>query len=114
MSLFTDGVDRLNTQVGKWASYLIYGMTGVVVYEVIARKVFSAPTSWAFDLTVYLGGAFFLLGFGYCLFLDNHVRVDVISAKFPPRLPGGWRSSASSFFSCPSPWAFSTPAWIMP
>ncbi len=52
MSLFTDGVDRLNTQVGKWASYLIYGMTGVVVYEVIARKVFSAPTSWAFDLTV--------------------------------------------------------------
>jgi TRAP-type mannitol/chloroaromatic compound transport system permease small subunit len=57
----------------------------VVGYEVLMRKVFMAPTEWAFDMTVYLYGAHFLLGFGYTLLHKGHVRVDVIYQQFPSR-----------------------------
>ena len=37
---------------------LIFAM----VYEVLARKLFLAPTMWAYDMSRFLYGALFMLG----------------------------------------------------
>ena len=42
---------------------LILAMT----YEVLARKLFLAPTIWAYDISRFLYGALFMLGAGYAL-----------------------------------------------
>ena len=44
---------------------LIFAMT----YEVLARKLFLAPTIWAYDISRFLYGALFMLGAGYALSL---------------------------------------------
>ncbi len=35
-----------------------------LVYEVVARYFFNAPTTWAYDMTYMTYGAFFMLGAG--------------------------------------------------
>ncbi len=44
-------IDKVNTWVGKAFSWSIVAMTLVIVYEVFSRYVFSAPTSWAYDVS---------------------------------------------------------------
>ncbi len=79
-------IDTVNERFGFWVAFLILPMAGVTCYEVIMRKIFMAPTEWAFDVTIYIYGAHFILGFGYCMLYDRHVRIDVIAQQFPERL----------------------------
>jgi TRAP-type mannitol/chloroaromatic compound transport system permease small subunit len=85
MDRFLDGIDRLNERVGHTVKWLILVLTAVMVYDVFMRYVLNAPTVWGFDASYMLGGTFFVLGMGYTLLKDKHVRVDVISAKFSAR-----------------------------
>ncbi len=79
-------IDAISNVTGNFFAYLIYVLMGVVVYEVAARKLFNAPTSWVFDMTGYLGGAFFLPGFAFCMLKRGHVRIDVIEQKFSQKI----------------------------
>ncbi len=86
MKKFVRAVDAFNDFFGKYISLLIVPLVIVVVYEVIARKIFRSPTVWAFEMTVYLYGAHFLLGSAYTLLYDRHVRIDIISQSFPRKV----------------------------
>ena len=46
--------------VAKTAAWLIIPMTCALVYEVVARYIFNAPTIWAYDVTYILAGSLFL------------------------------------------------------
>jgi TRAP-type mannitol/chloroaromatic compound transport system permease small subunit len=85
MDAFLRWIDAVNERVGITVKWLILILTAVMVYDVVMRYVFNAPTVWGFDISYMLGGTFFILGMGYTLLKDKHVRVDVISAKFSPR-----------------------------
>jgi TRAP-type mannitol/chloroaromatic compound transport system permease small subunit len=85
MRKFVHAVDTFNEYFGRGVALLILPMVFVVVYEVIARKVFHAPTMWAFEVTVYLYGAHFLLGSAYTALHGRHVRIDILSSKLPKR-----------------------------
>lgn len=85
MLLIERTIDTVNEQVGKLTAYLALPLVGVVVYEVIMRYIFDAPTSWGFELTTFLYGIHFILGFGYTHKHDGHVAIDVFEAKLPRR-----------------------------
>ena len=57
---------------------LIFAMT----YEVLARKLFLAPTIWAYDISRFLYGALFMLGAGYALSRGVHIRADFLYRNF--------------------------------
>jgi TRAP-type mannitol/chloroaromatic compound transport system permease small subunit len=78
-------IDAINEKVGVTTSLLAVPLVAVVVYEVIMRYCFDAPTSWGFELTTFLYGAHFILGFGYCHKHDGHVAIDVFEARLPQR-----------------------------
>jgi len=80
------GIDTFTDVTGRWLALLILPLLYVVMYEVIARKIFHAPTTWGFELTVYLYGAHFMLGMAYTLLLDRHVRIDVIVIQLPEKI----------------------------
>jgi len=86
MMKFVRAVNGCNEQVGRWIALLILPLIFVVMYEVILRKVFEAPTAWAFEVTVYLYGAHFMLGMAYTLLHDRHVRIDIIVIQFPSKV----------------------------
>jgi len=80
------GINTFTDVTGRWLALLILPLIYVVMYEVIARKIFHAPTTWGFELTVYLYGAHFMLGMAYTLLLDRHVRIDVIVLLLPEKI----------------------------
>lgn len=81
MDKLLNGIDRLNTKVGAFSKWLIVLLTLILVYDVILRYVFNAPTIWAFDFGYMLGGSFFTLGMGYTLLKNAHVRIDILSSR---------------------------------
>jgi TRAP-type mannitol/chloroaromatic compound transport system permease small subunit len=82
---FSDTVDWLSEQIGqalKWlvlASSLISAGTALVRYS-----LHTGSNAWL-EIQWYMFGAMFLLGAGYALKHDEHVRVDIFFSKMTPR-----------------------------
>ncbi len=78
-------IDRLNEWAGLFWGFTIVAVTLAVLYEVVARTVFGAPTSWGNETTIYLSAMAYLLAGGYALLHRRHVRIDVIYEALSPR-----------------------------
>jgi TRAP-type mannitol/chloroaromatic compound transport system permease small subunit len=59
-----------------------------LVYEVVARYFFNAPTVWANDLSTMMYGALFMIGSAYALQRQQHIRTDFIYEKWSTRTQG--------------------------
>lgn len=79
-------VDRLNRWMGMFWGFSILAVTAAVIYEVVMRGVFSAPTQWSNETTVYLSAMAYLLAGGYALLHRLHVRIDVIYERLSPKV----------------------------
>ena len=71
-------IDITNNWVGKITCLLLLPLLVVIVYEVLARKLFVAPTPWAYDFSRMIYGAMFMLGAGYALMRGVHIRADFL------------------------------------
>ncbi len=80
--------DRVSTVSGKAVGWFILPMSLSLVYEVVARYAFNAPTIWASDLSNMLYGAFFMLGSAYALQRQQHIRTDFLYGKWSIRTRG--------------------------
>ncbi len=81
-------IDRFSHWVGRIVCWLLIPMCLAMVYEVIARKFFLAPTMWAYDVSRMLYGALFTLGAGYALYRGIHIRADFIYRNWSARTQG--------------------------
>ncbi len=79
-------IDGINLWVGKTFAWLFIPLTYALVHEVIATKVFAAPTVWAFDAGYMLYGTIFMMGAAYTLAINGHVRGDIFYRLWPPRV----------------------------
>ncbi|NRB19791.1 MAG: TRAP transporter small permease subunit [Rhodobacteraceae bacterium] len=86
MTFFRNSVEQLSAFLGVVGRLTIFSLIAAMLYEVVARYVFGAPTLWAFDISYMLNGSIFLLGAAYSLRQDAHVRIDFLSQKFPQRV----------------------------
>jgi len=77
-------VDMINTWVGKVFAWTIILLTFAIAYEVFARYVFLAPTTWAFDVSYILYGTLFMMAGAYTLSRNGHVRGDFLYRKWAP------------------------------
>jgi len=80
-----DIIDRVNGVIGVTISFLTLPMIAVILLEVILRYVFTAPTIWALESAQIMFGFMFLLGAGYTLREDGHVRVEIAYMYARPR-----------------------------
>ena len=78
-------IDRLNAYIGQAFGWSILALTLVVCYEVFARYLFGAPTTWAFDTSYMLYGALFMMAGAYTLSRNAHVRGDFLYRTWSPR-----------------------------
>ncbi|MXZ80398.1 MAG: TRAP transporter small permease subunit [Gammaproteobacteria bacterium] len=81
-------IDRFSHWVGRIVCWMLVPMCLAMVYEVIARKFFLAPTMWAYDISRMLYGALFTLGAGYALYRGIHIRADFLYRNWPSRVQG--------------------------
>lgn len=78
-------IDSLSTWMGKAFAWCIVILTFSTCYEVFVRYVLDAPTVWAFDMSVQMYGALFIMAGAYALSQDAHVRGDVLYRLFPKK-----------------------------
>ncbi len=81
-------IDTLNFWAGQVFAWLTAPLIFAVMYEVIARYVFTAPTIWAYDVSRFLYGAMFVLGAGYALSKGVHIRSDFLYRDWSVRTQG--------------------------
>lgn len=77
-------VDALNRVIGRIAMLLIFAMIGILLYSSIT-KTFFLPSLWTLEMAQFVMVAFYLLGGGYSLQLDSHVRMDLLYGRWSPR-----------------------------
>jgi TRAP-type mannitol/chloroaromatic compound transport system permease small subunit len=81
-------LDRVSIVSGKIVAWMILPMSMSLVYEVVARYVFNAPTIWASDISQILYGMFFMLGSAYALQRQQHIRTDFLYGRWSARTRG--------------------------
>ncbi|MBM9603315.1 TRAP transporter small permease subunit [Desulfopila inferna] len=78
-------IDAVTEFVGFYSAYLILPLIGIVSYEVFMRYAIGAPTSWAFEMTVFVYGVHYMLALSYAHKHDGHVAIDVFQARLPEK-----------------------------
>ena len=81
-------IDTLNLWAGQVFAWLTAPLIFAMMYEIIARYVFTAPTVWAYDVSRFLYGAMFVLGAGYALSKGVHIRSDFLYRDWSVRTQG--------------------------
>ena len=71
-------IDIVNLWVGRFACLLLIPMLAWVITEVVGRKLFLAPTDYAYDISRMGCGAMFMLGAAYALMKGVHIRADFL------------------------------------
>ncbi len=74
---FIRTIDKLNERVGRGVAWLTLAMVLITFSVVVLRYVFSLGWVWMQESYVWLHGIVFMLGAGYTLLHDGHVRVDI-------------------------------------
>ena len=75
-------IDKFSKRVGSVVCWILMPLIFAMTYEVLARKLFLAPTIWAYDISRFLYGALFMLGAGYALSKGVHIRADFLYRNF--------------------------------
>ena len=83
---FSRAIDTLNRVIGRATLWLILGSIVVSAANAVMRKFFGLGSNFWLEWQWHLYGAAFLCAAGYVLLVDEHVRVDVLSQRFGPRL----------------------------
>lgn len=81
----TKTIDSISHWVGKIGSWSILIIMVLVVFEVVSRRVFNAPTIWTFETITMLYGFHFMIVAAYGLLHKAMVSVDSLYEKFSPR-----------------------------
>ena len=76
-------VDRIAMFIGRITMILIISMTLVMLYEVFLRYAIEAPTLWANELTLWIGGFVFLLSGVYAMQQRSHIRIFILYDVLP-------------------------------
>ncbi len=85
LSAAADALDRVNALVGRAARWLALLMLLAQFLVVVLRYLFGTSYIWGTETVLYLHAALFMLGAGYTLLVDGHVRVDIFYAGLGER-----------------------------
>jgi TRAP-type mannitol/chloroaromatic compound transport system permease small subunit len=81
----TDAIEWVNVRAGQYVAWWSLMAVFVYYYEVVARFIFNSPTNWVHESMFLMFGMQYMLSGAYAYREDQHVRVDVVYAKFSPR-----------------------------
>lgn len=79
------GIDALNERVGRAVIWLVLVVTLISAGNALMRYGLNMSSNAWLEIQWYLFGLIFLLGAGYTLKHDGHVRIDVLYGRFSPR-----------------------------
>jgi TRAP-type mannitol/chloroaromatic compound transport system permease small subunit len=74
-------IDAVNEMIGKLVMWLILAAVLISAGNAIVRKAFNIGSNSFLEIQWYLFSAVFMLGVGYVMLRNQHVRIDFISSR---------------------------------
>ncbi|MEE4265046.1 MAG: TRAP transporter small permease subunit [Desulfobacteraceae bacterium] len=71
-------IDEINERIGRMVAWVSLGLVVVIFADVVMRYLFNTSYVFTQELEWHLFAFIFLIGAGYTLLHDGHVRVDII------------------------------------
>ena len=78
-------IDAVNEMIGKLVMWLILAAVLISAGNAIVRKAFNIGSNSFLEIQWYLFSAVFMLGVGYVMLRNQHVRIDFISSRLSTR-----------------------------
>ena len=78
-------IDSLNEWIGKLILWLVLAAVVISAGNASLRKAFNIGSNASLEIQWYLFAAVFMLGVGYAMLKNAHVRIDFISSKLSKR-----------------------------
>ncbi|MDR0882514.1 MAG: TRAP transporter small permease subunit [Candidatus Adiutrix sp.] len=94
---FVHTVDAINNMVGKWVLYLVFVIMGILIYSAISRYFFKNPVIWGVEMAQFSMVVYYILGGGFSILLQSHVRMDVLYTRWGRRRQSGMDAFTSLF-----------------
>lgn len=85
LNSIAEKIDALNERLGRLVAWLTSTLVVLFCLDVAMRYIFNISFAAVFELEWHLFAVIFLIGAGYTLKHDKHVRVDVFYAQMAPR-----------------------------
>jgi len=114
--------------LGRAFAWGIFILTAAVMYEVIMRYFFNAPTLWAFDFTIQMYGAVFMMGGASAMSTKTHVKADMYYNRLSEKgqaildlilficfyAPGVFALTYAGYFYAKKAWIVHETSWNSP
>ena len=94
-------IDALTERVGKATIWLVLIVTLISAVSAFVRYAVNYSSNGLLEIQWYLFSAIFLLSAGYTLMRNEHVRIDVVSGHFSPRVLAWIDIVGTLFFLAP-------------
>ena len=78
-------IDKLSEFVGRWVAWLVLAAVVISAANAVVRKAFDMSSNGFLEIQWYLFAAVFLLGAGYTMMRQEHVKIDVVLHRFTRR-----------------------------
>ncbi len=104
-------IDWLNERVGRIIIWLVLLAVLISAGNATIRKVFDTSSNAWLEVQWYLFSAVFLIGAGYTLLRNEHVRIDVLLHRFSKRTQIKIDIFGLLFFLLPATYVIATEAW---
>ena len=81
ISAYVNFVDTVCTKVGRFVMYGVFFMMFVLILSFVTRNIINFPMMWIIEMAQFTITAYYLLGGGYSMITDDHVRMDLFYGK---------------------------------
>lgn len=78
-------IDSINEWIGKFIMWLVLAAVLISAGNAIVRKAFNIGSNATLEIQWYLFSGVFMLGVGYVMLKNAHVRIDFISSTLSKR-----------------------------
>ncbi len=104
LAWFATAIDTINEWVGRVVSWLTVFVVLNVFAVVVMRYVFGFGHVWMQELYVWIHATVFMMGAGYTLLHDGHVRIDVVYREASRKYKATVNLLGSVFLGLPFMW----------
>ena len=85
ISFYVSVVDNICEKVGRFVMYGIFLMMFLLILSFITRNIINFPLMWIIEMAQFTITAYYLLGGGYSMLTNDHVRMDLFYGKLSKR-----------------------------
>ncbi len=78
---YVNTIDYISLKTGRATMYLVFVMMFILILSFVTRNIINIPLIWIIEMAQFVMTGYYLLGGGYSMITDDHVRMDLIYSK---------------------------------